>query len=82
MDKEKSTHLRDLKEGLHDVFQKKTLALLLILTAVNNLFIMGPAMIGTPIFIREVLVGCEESIVNSNRIMLVLFKLTSTIATT
>lgn len=55
MDKEKSTHLRDLKEGLHYVFQKKTLALLLILTAVNNLFIMGPAMIGTPIFIREVL---------------------------
>ncbi|MFQ6673659.1 MAG: MFS transporter [Fidelibacterota bacterium] len=51
----KPEHLRDLQDGVHFVFQKRSLGLLLILTAVNNLFIMGPAIIGTPIFIREVL---------------------------
>lgn len=48
-------HLHDLKEGLNYVIRKRSLAFLLLLTAVNNLFIMGPAMIGTPIFVREVL---------------------------
>ncbi len=48
-------HLHDLKEGLNYVIRKRPLASLLLLTAVNNLFIMGPAMIGTPIFVREVL---------------------------
>ncbi|MCH8067926.1 MAG: MFS transporter [Candidatus Marinimicrobia bacterium] len=48
-------HLHDLKEGLNYVIRKRPLAFLLLLTAVNNLFIMGPAMIGTPIFVREVL---------------------------
>ena len=48
-------HLHDLIEGLNYVIRKRPLAFLLLLTAVNNLFIMGPAMIGTPIFVREVL---------------------------
>jgi len=55
LNRKKSTHLRDLQAGLKYVLQKRPLAFLLILTAVNNLFIMGPAMIGTPIFIRDVL---------------------------
>ena len=37
------------------VRSKKRLTWLLILTAVNNFFIMGPAIVGTPIFVKEVL---------------------------
>ncbi len=54
-EKEHATHLYQLKEGLQFVRKKGALAGLLTLTAVNNLFIMGPAMVGTPIFVREVL---------------------------
>ncbi|UCH61616.1 MAG: MFS transporter [Fidelibacterota bacterium] len=49
-------HLSDLIEGLRYVWRKRSLGLLILLTALNNLFIMGPAIIGTPIFVREVLV--------------------------
>jgi MFS family permease len=42
-------------EGLTYVKSNKGLRLLLILTFVNNLFIMGPAIIGLPVFVREVL---------------------------
>jgi len=54
-EKEHTTHIYQLKEGLKFVRKKGALAGLLTLTAVNNLFIMGPAMVGTPIFVREVL---------------------------
>ncbi|MCK4577792.1 MAG: MFS transporter, partial [Candidatus Marinimicrobia bacterium] len=49
------SHLEDLKAGLRFVRREKALGLLLLLTALNNLFIMGPAIIGMPIFVREVL---------------------------
>ena len=42
-------------EGLTYVNSHKGLRLLLILTFVNNIFIMGPAIIGLPVFVREVL---------------------------
>ena len=42
-------------EGLTYVNSNKGLRLLLILTFVNNIFIMGPAIIGLPVFVREVL---------------------------
>ena len=42
-------------EGLTYVNSQKGLRLLLILTFVNNIFIMGPAIIGLPVFVREVL---------------------------
>lgn len=54
-EKEPATHMHQLKEGLQFVRKKGDLAGLITLTAVNNLFIMGPAMVGTPIFVREVL---------------------------
>jgi MFS family permease len=49
------SHLSNLTEGLRYVWKKRALGLLLLLTALNNLFIMGPAIIGMPIFVREVL---------------------------
>ena len=42
-------------EGLTYVNTHKGLRLLLILTFLNNIFIMGPAIIGLPVFVREVL---------------------------
>ena len=42
-------------EGLTYVNSHKGLRTLLILTFVNNIFIMGPAIIGLPVFVREVL---------------------------
>ncbi|MFQ6609066.1 MAG: MFS transporter, partial [Fidelibacterota bacterium] len=50
-----TTHFFQLKEGLRFVRKQRALMGLLVLTAVNNLFIMGPAIVGTPIFVREVL---------------------------
>jgi len=42
-------------EGLTYVNSHKGLRILLFLTFVNNIFIMGPAIIGLPVFVREVL---------------------------
>ena len=42
-------------EGLTYVNSHEGLRLLLILTFVNNIFIMGPAIIGLPVFVREIL---------------------------
>ena len=50
-----ATHLFELMEGLRFVRRESALGLLIILTAINNFFIMGPALIGVPIFVREVL---------------------------
>jgi MFS family permease len=52
---EGSSLLQHFKEILRLVHSDKRLRFLLGLTAVNNFFIMGPAIIGTPIFIKEVL---------------------------
>jgi len=49
------THLSDLMAGLRFVGGQRALGPLILLTALNNLFIMGPAIIGMPIFVREVL---------------------------
>ncbi|MFC1480965.1 MFS transporter [Candidatus Neomarinimicrobiota bacterium] len=50
-----ATHLSEMLEGLRFVWRESALGLLIILTAINNFFIMGPALIGMPIFVREVL---------------------------
>ena len=50
-----ASHLSDMMAGLRFVRREQALGLLILLTAVNNLFIMGPAIVGTPIFVREVL---------------------------
>jgi MFS family permease len=50
-----STKLQDIIEGLKYIHVHKELRLLLLLTFINNIFIMGPAIIGIPVFVREVL---------------------------
>ena len=49
------TKLQGIIEGLKYVNAHKGLRLLLLLTFINNIFIMGPAIIGLPVFVREVL---------------------------
>jgi MFS family permease len=49
------SHLSDMMAGLRFVRRAQALGLLILLTALNNLLIMGPAIVGTPIFVREVL---------------------------
>ena len=45
----------DIREGLHHAWEDRRLRGLMLLTALNNLVIMGPAMLGMPVFVREVL---------------------------
>lgn len=48
-------HLSELKKGLKYVLQEdRRLAWIILITALNNLFIMGPAVVGTPLLIKEV----------------------------
>ena len=44
-----------IKNGLSFVHEQRGLRRLLFLTFVNNIFIMGPAIIGLPVFVKEVL---------------------------
>ncbi|MGB1241678.1 MAG: MFS transporter [Chitinophagales bacterium] len=53
--------LRDMREGLEYVKGDKRLLALVFMTVSNNLFLMGPAVIGAPIFVREVLQEGVES---------------------
>ena len=50
-----SSQLDGIKEGLSYVNRNKGLRTLLLLTCINNIFIMGPAFIGLPVYVREVL---------------------------
>ena len=45
--------LKSVLEALRYTVKERWTGQLLILTALDNLFIMGPAIVGTPIFIRE-----------------------------
>ena len=47
----------DVREGLVYAWGSRRLRGLLVMTALNNLIIMGPAVVGTPIFIKEELGG-------------------------
>ena len=49
------TKLQGILDGLQYVHAHKGLRLLLLLTFINNIFIMGPAIIGLPVFVKEVL---------------------------
>lgn len=42
-------------EVVRDLHHDRRLRFLLALTALNNFFIMGPAIVGTPVFVKEVL---------------------------
>lgn len=49
--------MQGVREGLRFVKENRGLRTLLILTFVNNIFIMGPAIIGLPVFVKEVLMS-------------------------
>ena len=50
-----NSQTQSLLEGIKYVKLKRGISSLLILTIVNNIFIMGPAIIGLPVFVKEVL---------------------------
>ncbi len=45
----------DVREGLAYARRDKRVWVLLMITAIDNLFIMGPAIVGAPIFVRDIL---------------------------
>ncbi len=47
----------DLRKGLRAIASDGTLVLLLLLTALDNLFIMGPAILGNVVIVRDTLQG-------------------------
>jgi MFS family permease len=49
--------LQDFRDGLRAIASDRTLLLLLAFTGVDNLFIMGPAVVGTAVMVRETLGG-------------------------
>ena len=51
------SQFQGILEGLRYVKNNRGLKALLILTFINNIFIMGPAIIGIPVFVREVLLA-------------------------
>jgi MFS family permease len=51
------TATRHFGEVVCVVMKDNRLRFLLVLTSVNNFFIMGPAIVGTPVFIKELLRG-------------------------
>ena len=55
LNKEKMNVVIHLKEIISYINTEKKVRYLLILTAVNNFFIMGPAIVGIPIFVKDVL---------------------------
>jgi hypothetical protein len=55
--KYRDNYITSIKNGITYLKAQKGLSILLILTMINNIFIMGPAIIGLPVFVREVLQG-------------------------
>ncbi|MEA3287315.1 MAG: MFS transporter [Candidatus Marinimicrobia bacterium] len=56
-----SRHLAELKKGLKYVtIQDRRLLWIILITALNNFFIMGPAVVGTPLLIKEVWDGSGQ----------------------
>ena len=49
------THRSIITEGLGYLKKRKGLSILILTTVINNIFIMGPAIIGLPVFVREIL---------------------------
>jgi len=56
-----SRHLSELKKGLrYVVYDDRRLFWIILITALNNFFIMGPAVVGTPLLIKEVWDGSGQ----------------------
>lgn len=49
----KGIGFEEIKEGLTYVLRQPVILPLLLITIADNLFIMGPAIVGTPVFIQE-----------------------------
>jgi DHA3 family macrolide efflux protein-like MFS transporter len=49
------TGLSEVKEGLQFALRHPVIFPLLLITIGNNLLIMGPAIVGTPVFVKEIL---------------------------
>tara|TARA_B100000427_G_C15514412_1_gene597583 strand:- start:1373 stop:2566 length:1194 start_codon:yes stop_codon:yes gene_type:complete len=47
----------DLKKGLVYLLSKKPILQIIIITFINNIFIMGPAVVGVPILVKTILGG-------------------------
>jgi len=52
--------LADVREGLAHAGSDRRLRVLLWMTAADNLFIMGPAIVGVPVYVRQTLGGTAE----------------------
>lgn len=50
-------HWSDLKAGLSYLFSQHPIYWMMIITFINNIFIMGPAVVGLPILVKSVLNG-------------------------
>ncbi|HDY75199.1 MAG TPA: MFS transporter, partial [Candidatus Marinimicrobia bacterium] len=49
--------LQQLKSGLKYIMQHQSIGYLILLTIINNIFIMGPAIVGMPILVKSILGG-------------------------
>ncbi len=57
---QRDTGWHDVKDGLRYVLRHPVIMPLLLITVADNIFIMGPAIVGTPVFVKEVLgLGAE-----------------------
>ncbi len=54
---EQHSSMKELLAGLAYIAKNKSLGHLLVLTSINNIFIMGLAIVGTPILVRNALNG-------------------------
>jgi len=48
-------HINELRKGVEFVFKRKRILYLLGITFINNIFIMGPAIIGIVVYVKDVL---------------------------
>ena len=53
--KKSRSQLDSLTEGINYIKKEKGLATLLLVTILNNIFIMGPATLGLAVFVKETL---------------------------
>ena len=54
---EDHSHWSELKQGLSYLFSQKPIFWMIIITFINNLFIMGPAIVGLPVLVKTALNG-------------------------
>ncbi|HPR64037.1 MAG TPA: MFS transporter [Thermoanaerobaculia bacterium] len=47
--------MKDMTEGISYVLRDPRIRVVILITALNNLILMGPAIVGIPIFVRDVL---------------------------